>query len=252
MNTIDTQITLVGAGPGAPDLITLRGIQALRSAKVIVYDALVDERLLEEAPLAKHLYVGKRNGFKALEQQQINELLVKSALTDGRVVRLKGGDSFVFGRGWEEVEFAQQHGIPVEVIPGISSSISVPALAGIPVTHRSLTTGFHVLTGTLSDGSFNSEIQWAAQGNSTLVVLMGLGKLDQIVEAYLKAGKPDVAVAILSNGSLKNATKVIGTISTIEAIVAIEQPKAPAVIVVGEVVNYSQLKKLTNYASCRN
>lgn len=236
MKTIHPKIVLVGAGPGDPELLTVKGLKALKKARVIVYDALVDPRLLQEAPQAQHVFVGKRKGIKALEQHEINALLVQKALVYGNVVRLKGGDSFVFGRGWEELEYAAQRGVDVEVVPGISSSISVPALAGVPVTHRQLATGFHVLTGTLSDGSFNTDIAQAATLNSTLVVLMGLNQVDKIVAAYKAAGKYDQAIAIISKGSWEEQTKIVGEIHSIEALVSKHKPQAPAIVVIGDVV----------------
>ncbi len=236
MKTIHPKIVLVGAGPGDPELLTVKGLKALKEARVIVYDALVDPRLLQEAPQAQHVFVGKRKGIKALEQHEINALLVQKSLVYGNVVRLKGGDSFVFGRGWEELEYAAQRGVDVEVVPGISSSISVPALAGVPVTHRQLATGFHVLTGTLSDGSFNTDIAQAATLNSTLVVLMGLNQVDKIVAAYKAAGKHDQAIAIISRGSWEEQTKIVGEIHSIEALVSKHKPQAPAIVVIGEVV----------------
>ena len=236
MKTIHPKIVLVGAGPGDPELLTVKGLKALKEARVIVYDALVDPRLLQEAPQAQHVFVGKRKGIKALEQHEINALLVQKSLVYGNVVRLKGGDSFVFGRGWEELEYAAQRGVDVEVVPGISSSISVPALAGVPVTHRQLATGFHVLTGTLSDGSFNTDIAQAATLNSTLVVLMGLNQVDKIVAAYKAAGKHDQAIAIISKGSWEEQTKIVGEIHSIEALVSKHKPQAPAIVVIGEVV----------------
>ena len=236
MKTIHPKIVLVGAGPGDPELLTVKGLKALKEARVIVYDALVDPRLLQEAAQAQHVFVGKRKGIKALEQNEINALLVQKALVYGNVVRLKGGDSFVFGRGWEELEYAAQRGVDVEVVPGIASSISVPALAGVPVTHRQLATGFHVLTGTLSDGSFNTDIAQAATLNSTLVVLMGLNQVDKIVAAYKAAGKYDQAIAIISKGSWEEQTKIVGEIHSIEALVNKYKPQTPAIVVIGEVV----------------
>ncbi len=236
MKTIHPKIVLVGAGPGDPELLTVKGLKALKEARVIVYDALVDPRLLQEAPRAQHVFVGKRKGIKALEQHEINALLVQKSLVYGNVVRLKGGDSFVFGRGWEELEYAAQRGVDVEVVPGISSSISVPALAGVPVTHRQLATGFHVLTGTLSDGSFNTDIAQAATLNSTLVVLMGLNQVDKIVAAYKEVGKHDQAIAIISKGSWEEQTKIVGEIHSIEALVSKHKPQAPAIVVIGDVV----------------
>jgi uroporphyrin-III C-methyltransferase len=240
MKTLSSKLVLIGAGPGDPELLTIKGLKALQKAKVVVYDALVDERLLAEAPNAQHIFVGKRRGFKALEQEEINALLVQKALVFGNVVRLKGGDSFVFGRGWEELDHAAQYGIDVEVIPGISSSISVPALAGIPVTHRTVSTGFHVITGTLSDGSFNTEIEQAASLNSTLVVLMGLNQLGNIVRAYRQVGKSDQAIAIISKGSWDDQSKLVGEVDTIESLARKHKPQAPAIIVVGDVVKLDQ------------
>lgn len=236
MNTIIPQITLVGAGPGDPDLLTIKGQKALKTADVILYDALVNEELLQLAPKARHLFVGKRKGYKAYEQEEINRLMVQEALTFGHVVRLKGGDSFVFGRGYEELEYAHLFGIPVTVVPGISSSISVPALAGIPVTHRGSANGFYVLTAVLADGSLNPEIRQAAQLKATVVLLMGLNKLPEITAIFESVGKANEAVAVISNGSLPQQRQVIGKIVEITAKVEQEGIKAPAVIVIGEVV----------------
>lgn len=237
MKKISPKITLVGAGPGDPDLLTLKGLKALRAAKVVVYDALVDERLLLEAPHAVHVFAGKRLGYKKFSQTDINQLLVNHALVHGSVVRLKGGDSFVFGRGWEELEFARKHGVSVEVIPGLSSAISVPALANIPVSHRDLTRSFYVVTGTLSNGAFNTEIEQAAQLNTTLVILMGLNQLEHIVTAFTKAGKSETAIAIISNGSLSAQNKVQGRIDSILGILEATNIESPALIVVGVVVD---------------
>lgn len=236
MKTIIPQITLVGAGPGDPDLLTVKGQKVLQTADVILYDALVNEELLQLAPAARHIFVGKRKGFKAYEQESINRLLVQEALTFGHVVRLKGGDSYVFGRGFEELEYAQLFGIPVNVVPGISSSISVPALAGIPVTHRGVSNGFYVLTAVLADGSLNPELQLAAQTNATVVILMGLSQLKNIAGIYEETGKGQTSVAVVSNGSLPQQKSVTGTMETIVELVEQQRIKAPAVIVIGEVV----------------
>lgn len=236
MKTIQAKITLVGAGPGDPELITLKGYKAIRDAKVIVYDALVHPDLLINSSASEFIFVGKRKGFKAMEQDEINALLVRKAFTHGNVVRLKGGDSYVFGRGWEELSFAVKNGVEVDVIPGLSSSLSVPALAGIPVTHRNLSTSFHVVTGTLSDGSFNQEINDLAKLNGTLQILMGLNQLNEIVRVYKNLGKENEAIAILYNGSLSNSSSLRGTIGSIEQIVENEAKSGPGIIVIGEVV----------------
>ena len=239
------QITLVGAGPGDIELISVKGIKAIKSADVILYDALVNEELLELAPNANKIFVGKRKGFKAYSQEEINQLIVDQAFLYGHVVRIKGGDSFVFGRGFEEIQHAEAFNIPTTVIPGISSSIAVPALAGIPVTHRGVSNSFFVLTGTLSDGSLNPEIEIAAQSSATVVILMGLSKLNEITEIYKRYGKIDEAVAVVSNGSLPNQISVVGTIDTISEN-ATNIP-APGVIVIGSVVELSNVWKDKEY-----
>jgi uroporphyrin-III C-methyltransferase len=239
MNTSIKQpkITLVGAGPGDLELITIKGLKAIQSADVILYDALVNEALLDEAPTAKHIFVGKRKGFKALGQNEINKLIVDQAIKFGHVVRLKGGDSFVFGRGYEEIQYAQLFGIPTEVVPGISSSIAVPALAGIPVTHRGVSNSFTVITATLSDGSLNPEIKQLPNLNGTFVILMGLSKINEIAEVFINSGREKEAFGIISNGSLENQNVVIGSAETIVQMAEQKSVKAPATIVIGEVVN---------------
>src|SRR6195952_5629949 len=160
----EPRITLVGAGPGDTDLITIKGIKALKTADVILYDALVNEELLEFAPEhAVKVYVGKRSGDHSFSQDNINKLMIDYAINYGHVVRLKGGDPFVFGRGHEELDFAAEHNIPSVMIPGISSSISVPALQHIPVTHRGLSESFWVITGTISNGQISPDLYDAAK-----------------------------------------------------------------------------------------
>ncbi|WP_430406938.1 uroporphyrinogen-III C-methyltransferase [Fluviicola sp.] len=247
------QISLVGAGPGDVELISVKGLNRLKKANVVLYDALVNEELLTYAPTARKIFVGKRKGFKAYEQEQINQLMVDSANEFGHVVRLKGGDSFVFGRGMEEILFARQHRIPTEVIPGISSSISVPALAEIPVTHRGISNSFLVLSATLADGSLNPELKKATELNATVIILMGITQLPKIVELYQTANKGQIPVSLVYNGSLETQQEVFGTIDTI-----IEQNEqvsvsGPGVIVIGEVVslagNYHE-KVFSESSSC--
>ncbi|AEA45889.1 uroporphyrinogen-III C-methyltransferase [Fluviicola taffensis] len=230
-------ISLVGAGPGDVELISVKGLNRLKKAKVVLYDALVNEELLTYAPTAKKIFVGKRLGFKAYEQEQINQLMVDSAIEFGHVVRLKGGDSFVFGRGMEEILFAREHQIPTEVIPGISSSISVPALAEIPVTHRGISNSFLVLSATLADGSLNPELEKARELNATIVILMGIAQLPKIVELYQLANKGEIPVSIIYNGSLETQKEVFGTIDTIVAQNEQASASGPGVIVIGEVVS---------------
>ncbi len=234
---IHPKVTLVGAGPGDAELITLKGIRALRSADVILYDALVNKELLEYAgENVPAIFVGKRAGNHELPQSRINELIVQSALTYGHVVRLKGGDSFVFGRGREEMEYAAQHGIETSVVPGISSSIAVPELQHIPLTRRGVSESFWVLTGTTRAGELSADLQLAAQSSATAIVLMGLGKLAEITALYQQAGRGTLPVAVIQNGSLPGERIVVAEVDTITEIVQRENIGSPAIIVLGEVV----------------
>ncbi|WP_343632526.1 uroporphyrinogen-III C-methyltransferase [Fluviicola sp.] len=235
------QISLVGAGPGDIELISVKGLNRLKKANVVLYDALVNEELLTYAPTAKKIFVGKRLGFKAYEQEQINQLLVESANEYGHVVRLKGGDSFVFGRGMEEVLFAQKHQISTEVIPGISSSIAVPALANIPVTHRGVSNSFLVLSATLADGSLNPELEKAASLNATIVILMGVSQLEKIAGLFTKHSRADLPAAVICNGSLPEEEIIVGTVATISEQYRRSEVKGPGVIVIGEAVSFAEV-----------
>src|SRR5665213_183615 len=178
----EPRITLVGAGPGDIDLITLKGLKALKTADVVLYDALVSEELLEYAPKsATKVYVGKRSGDHSYSQDAVNKLMIDYAINYGHVVRLKGGDPFVFGRGFEELDYAASYSIPAQVIPGISSSIGVPGLQHIPVTHRGLSESFWVVTGTTANGKVSNDLYEAARTKATVVVLMGIHKLAEII-----------------------------------------------------------------------
>lgn len=234
----EPKITLLGAGPGDPELLTLKGVNALKTADVVLYDALINEALLVHAPVnAIKVYVGKRSGEHSYAQDAINQLMVDYALNFGHVVRLKGGDPFVFGRGYEELAFADSFSIPVTVIPGISSSIGVPGLQQIPVTHRGLSESFWVITGTTSNGEISADLYQASQSNATVIVLMGLNKLAQIVELFKTAGKQDLPAAVVQNGSSSNEKLVVGKVDTILSIVKKEKIEAPALLVFGEVVS---------------
>lgn len=236
MNT--PRLTLVGAGPGDPDLITIKGIKAIESADVILYDALVNDVLLEYAsPNAELIFVGKRVGCYRYQQSQINDIIVERALSKGHVVRLKGGDPFVFGRGAEEIEHVAEFNIPSVVVPGISSSVSVPAYNGISITKRGASESFWVITGTTKNHTLSHDVQLAAKSTATVVILMGMGNLSQIVDLYKTEGKAKTPIAIIQNGTRINEKIGIGTIETIESIVEEKQLKAPSIIVIGEVVN---------------
>jgi uroporphyrin-III C-methyltransferase len=237
---IKPKVTLVGAGPGDPELITLKAVLALNKADVVLYDALIDKSLLKHAPAqAIKIFVGKRVGKHSCPQDEINRLCVEYALKYGHVVRLKGGDPFVFGRGAEEIDYIETFGIPTEVVPGITSAIAVPGSVGIPVTKRGVSESFWVITATISHSELSRDIAIAAQSTATVVILMGTKKLPEIVKAYRQAGKSDLPVAIIQNGTTKEERFVAGTIQDIQAKAQSSGITAPAIIIAGEVVRES-------------
>jgi uroporphyrin-III C-methyltransferase len=231
------KLTVVGAGPGDEDLITLKAIKAIESADVILYDALINESLLKYASEDKELiFVGKRKGCYAFQQEQINELIVSKAKEKGHVVRLKGGDPFIFGRGAEEIDYVRQFGLKTFVVPGISSSVAVPAYQGIPLTKRGASESFWVITGTTKQHKLSTDVALAAKSTATVVILMGMGKLAEIVKIFSSENKQDTAIAIIQNGTRIDENVGIGTINTIEEIVEEKQLANPAIIVIGDVV----------------
>lgn len=244
------RLTIVGAGPGDAELITIKAIKALGDADVVLYDALVNEDLLQYAAAgAEIVFVGKRFGCHAYTQDQINELIVVMAQKYGHVVRLKGGDPFIFGRGSEEIEFAQKHGLLTAIVPGISSSLGVPASNGISLTQRGISESFWVITGTTSAHKLSTDVSLAAQSSATVVILMGMHKLDEIVAIYQNNRTDDLPVAIIQNGTKDTQKKVIGKVSSISKLVAEHQLSSPAIIVIGEVVNHtSELSVFTKAA----
>ena len=233
------KLTVVGAGPGDVDLITVKAIKVLKTADVVLYDALVNEELLDFINLkAELIFVGKRRGCYRYQQEQINELIVARAKTHGHVVRLKGGDPFIFGRGAEEMEFAANFGIETAMVPGISSSLAVPAYQNIPLTKRGSAESFWVITGTTKDHKLSNDVALAAKSNATIVVLMGMGKLAEIVKLFQQEDKNNLPVAIIQNGTRTNEKVGIGTVDTILEIVKNQELSNPAIIVLGEVVNH--------------
>ncbi|MFZ4861313.1 uroporphyrinogen-III C-methyltransferase [Sphingobacterium sp. Mn56C] len=230
-------ITLVGAGPGDPDLITRKGIKAIMDADVILYDALVNAELLDYAkPSCVKIYVGKRAERLSTSQDYINKLLVDYALTHGHVVRLKGGDPFVFGRGGEELDYARQFNIDTAVVPGISSSVGLTALQQIPLTYRGISESFWVITGATSDGKLSNDLLTAVHTNATVVLLMGYAKLPEIVALYQQQGRGDLPIAVIQNGSLPTERIALGSINTILEEVEQNLIAVPAILVLGEVV----------------
>ncbi len=232
------KVYLTGAGPGDIELLTLKAARVIKEADVIIYDRLANPDILQMAKNGcEFIYVGKEDGKHILPQEQINEVIYRSALKYDVVVRLKGGDPFVFGRGGEEGKYLHERGIPFEVIPGITSSISVPAYAGIPVTHRGVSVSFRVVTGHEAPNKEASQIPWENfKTDDTIVFLMGLHNLQQIAQKLIEIGKPkDFPVAVISRGTTPEQKTVVGTLEDIY-----EKAKdlpTPALIVVGKVVN---------------
>lgn len=239
------KVYLVGAGPGDAGLITVRGLEKLKECDAVVYDRLASDELLHYVkPECDKIYVGKQAGQHCKNQDEINEILVESAGTYRTVVRLKGGDSFVFGRGGEEIEALCRHGIPYEVIPGITSAVAVPECAGIPVTHRGVSRSFHVITGHTKNsvGSPDYDYETLAKNEGTLVFLMGLSNLGEIAKQLIEAGKPaDTPVAVISEGTTQRQRVERGTLSDIEDKVRKREMVSPAVIVVGDTAEYRYL-----------
>ena len=228
-------VYIVGAGPGAPDLITVRGLRVLRRADVVLHDRLVSPALLEEAPPhAEVLFVGKAAGRHAVPQATINALLVEHARAGRVVVRLKGGDPFVFGRGGEEALALAEAGVPFEVVPGVTSAVAVPALAGVPVTHRGVASAFAVVTGHRIAG----EADWATLARvPTLVVLMVSARLEEACRALVGAGRPPHTPAMLvSRGSTPEQQTLVGTLETLPDLARAAALPTPALLVVGDVV----------------
>lgn len=233
----EARVTLVGAGPGSSDLITVRGLRILQQADVVLYDALTDVALLEEVDgHIPKIYVGKRCGKHSFHQDEINALIVENAFRYGHVVRLKGGDPFVFGRGMEEVEYVESFGVPVEVVPGVSSAISVPASQGISITKRGVSNSFWVLTATTKEGGLSKDFQWAVQSSATLIILMGIRKLVDIAEEIGKYRKSYTPLAVVQNGTLPNENCVTGTLNDAVHISSELDLSCPGIIIVGDVV----------------
>lgn len=236
-----SKVSIVGAGPGDPDLITVKGLKAIQSADVILYDALVSEELLLMAKKGcVKVYVGKRAHQKSISQDKINHLIVQYANAHHHVVRLKGGDPFVFGRGYEEMKYVQKLNLDVTVIPGLSSSVGIATANHIPVTCRGINQSFWVLTGTTCAGKLSKDLGLAVQSSATVVILMGINKLNRIMDMFIKEGKSDLPIMIIENGTKENQRLTIGTASTIVQKAMNVGVKTPGIIVAGDVVALHQ------------
>ncbi len=253
---IKSKVYLVGAGPGNPELLTLKAVRLLQAAEVVLYDRLIGEGILElVSPEAELIFVGKASGNHALPQPEINSLLIEKANENKMVVRLKGGDPFIFGRGGEEVLACREAGIPFEIVPGITAATAVGAYSGIPLTHRGVSPLVTFITGHASKSGTLPDIQWEllAKSNHTLVFYMGLSTLPLIAKELIFYGtSPDTPVAVVQEGSLTRQRTVTGILDNIVEKVEQQQLKSPALIIIGEVVKlreYMQWFEEQSYSS---
>lgn len=232
------KVFLVGAGPGDPELITVKGCSILCQADIVFFDALIDEKLLEFCPPnCKKVFVGKQANRHSISQKNLNEKILVAVKKNKIIVRLKGGDPFLFGRGGEEVLFLRTHGVPVSVIPGVSSALAAPAAAGIPLTHRAIGSSVAIVAGHLAKHADFEKLPWQAYAAlDTIVFLMGVGNLARIVKHLRAAGRSaETPTAVIANGTLPNQKTIVGTLKTIVGKVARAKIQPPAVIVVGDV-----------------
>ncbi|MFQ6105566.1 MAG: uroporphyrinogen-III C-methyltransferase [Candidatus Hydrothermarchaeaceae archaeon] len=237
------KVYLVGAGPGDPGLITVRGLELIKRADVIIYDRLAGEKLLAHARKdAELVYVGKRTGRHNFRQDEINRIIVEKAVGDKIVVRLKGGDPFVFGRGGEEIDTLRKNKIPYEVVPGVTSAIAVPAIVGVPVTDRRYASSFTVVTGREDPTKEEAKLDYGKLAADTIVILMGIGNLENIVSQMLKTRRKDTPVAIIEEGTTERQKVIEGTLGDIVEKAEKERIKPPAIIVIGEVVKLREIE----------
>lgn len=234
------ELYVIGAGPGDPELITVKAYKVLQTADVILYDNLANEELLSLAkPECDKIYVGKQPYGSYTSQEQILEMIKHFAFAKGKVVRLKGGDPFIFGRGFEEILFARENGIKTHFIPGISSMQAV-GLEDIPLTHRAVSEGIWVVTGTKKDGTLSGDLRLAMQSNSTVVIYMGMKQLAAISATYIEAGNGDMPAAIIQHASLPKQKMVKGLVKDLSALAQSKQLTHPAIIIIGPVVSLHQ------------
>lgn len=237
------KVWLVGAGPSDPGLLTLKAKALIEEAEVVLYDSLVGDGILALIPpTAKRINVGKRAGRAMMPQEAINEAILREALEGQRVVRLKGGDPFVFGRGGEELELLCDHNIPFEIVPGVTSAVSVPAYAGIPVTHRDFCSSVHIITGHLKDDDKpHIDFEALTRLRGTLIFLMGVGALGYICQSLITAGMaPTMPAAVLEKGTTADQRRVVATLATLQEEASTAKIATPAIIVVGEVCSLAE------------
>jgi len=225
-------VYLIGAGPGDPDLITLKAVKILKKADVVIYDRLANEQILDYARDAKFIYVGKKAGEHYKSQDEINQILIEQGKNHDLVVRLKGGDPFVFGRGGEEMLALLEEGITVDFVPGVTSAIGVPTSAGLPVTHRAVATSFTIVTGHEDPTKEEKQVKWDFTAD-TIIILMGVGNLKANINEIMKYKKSDTPVCVIENGTMPQERVVLGTLEDITE----KEITPPALVIVGNVVD---------------
>lgn len=236
-------VSLIGAGPGDKDLITLKAVKRLNNAEVVIYDYLANDEILEHAPdNAKLIYAGKKAGTHYKTQDEINQLIIKEAKEHDNVVRLKGGDPLVFGRGGEEILKLIEHNIEFEVIPGVTSAIGAPTSIGLPVTHRAVSTSLTIVTGHEDPTKKDKQVKWDYTAD-TLIILMGIGNIKENTKEIMKYRPQDTAVCVIENGTLPQENIIFGTLENISN----KKINTPAILIIGEVVNiYKKIYNTTN------
>ncbi len=225
-------VYLVGAGPGDPDLITVKAVKILKNADVVIYDRLANDEILKYAENAKLIYVGKKAGEHYKTQDEINQILIDEAKNFEKVVRLKGGDPFVFGRGGEEMLSLLKENIPIETIPGVTSAVGVPTSVGLPVTHRGVATSVTIVTGHEDPTKSEKQVKWDFKAD-TIIILMGVGRLEDNTRELMKYRDPKTPVCVIENGTMPNERIITGTLENISG----KDVKSPALVIVGRVVD---------------
>ena len=231
------ELIVLGAGPGDPELITVKGQRVLQQADVVLYDNLANKELLSlTKATCENIYVGKQPYGKHTTQEAIHEMIAHYAFTKGNVVRLKGGDPFIFGRGYEEIIYARSLGIKTRFVPGISS-MQATGLEDIPLTHRSVSEGIWIVTGTKKDGALSADLKLAIQSKATVVIYMGMKKLQEIAQAYVESGNGHIPAAIIQHASLPHQKSVRGEVKDLPELAESKHLTYPAIIIIGEVIN---------------
>lgn len=233
-------VYLVGAGPGDPELITLKAVNALKDADVVLYDKLANEEILNHAEGAKLIYVGKQAGHHSKTQEEINEILITEAKENNVVVRLKGGDPFIFGRGGEEMLALTREGLEFKLIPGVTSAIGAPTTIGLPVTHRGVATSVTLVTGHEDPTKELKQVKWDFTAD-TIIILMGIGNLAENISEIMKYKDPDTPVCVIENGTMENQRVITGTLENITE----KDINPPALVVIGHVVDvYKEINQI--------